>query len=75
MLQTEDCARQYALNRCSPETRVPMAEAFCQSMERCLVKDSVYSIQAVAALVGETVEVLLGSMSTVTLGVVVGVGV
>jgi hypothetical protein len=52
-----------------------MAEAFCQSMERCLVKDSVYSIQAVAALVGETVEVLLGSMSTVTLGVVVGVGV
>lgn len=74
LLQIEECARQYALNRCSPETRVPMAEAFCRSMELCMVKDSVYSVQAVAALIGETAEVLLGSMSPMTMAGFVGLG-
>lgn len=72
-LKAEFCARQYALNRCSPETRVPNAEYPCREMELCMAKDSVYTLQAAAALGREAVSEMFGSINTVTLAVVVGI--
>lgn len=66
-IRVETCAKAYAENRCSPDTRVPVAAEFCEEMERCLALDSVYSVQTVARLVGETLESFVSAMSLRTL--------
>ena len=67
LIKTENCAKAYTENRCSPETRVPVAAEFCASMERCMAENSVYSVQTVARLLGETLDSFVSAMSLRTL--------
>lgn len=37
--EIEQCARNYIINQCDPETRVPWLETLCNTWQACMKKD------------------------------------
>lgn len=37
--QIQECFKQFSLNKCDPETRIPAIEKVCNEWELCMMKD------------------------------------
>ncbi|EIJ88735.1 hypothetical protein NEPAR06_1274 [Nematocida parisii] len=63
-----DCAREYRINRCNPEDRVPAVEKQCQEWEKCMAQDPIKQelSKIVLRMLSEGAEELMGSLSVRT---------
>ncbi|KAI5132471.1 hypothetical protein NEAUS06_0166 [Nematocida ausubeli] len=63
--QIADCAREYRINRCSPEERVPAMEKQCQVWEKCMTQDPIRQElgKIILRLFSEGAEELMSALS------------
>lgn len=61
----EECRRNYKINRCNPEERVPALEAQCNEWEACMLSNPLENEVTKVAfkIAGETFEAFFSSMS------------
>lgn len=68
------CTKEFMDNRCSPETRVPMLEQFCNEREACMTQDpveAVRSTEAFSKMIADVLNALVSPLETKTILVLV----
>lgn len=68
------CTKEYFDNRCSPETRVPMLEQFCNEREACMARDAIETVrstEAFAKMIADVLNALVSPLEAKTILVLV----
>ncbi|KAI5190514.1 hypothetical protein NECID01_1020 [Nematocida sp. AWRm77] len=72
--QIEECRRQYVLNKCHPDERVPALEEQCKSWEKCMAKDPFREeiTKVVFRVASDAIEEFLNGVSFRTVAITTG---
>ena len=74
LVEQQSCAREYTLNECEPERRIPMAHEYCKQMEICMQLDPLQTALATvlsAQLAGDIINGFVEALSYKSLAVLV----
>lgn len=65
LLENQRCSKNFQLNKCDPETRVPAVEDVCQAWEHCMLRDplKVASTKITASVFAEILEEFVQNVS------------